>query len=46
MLLNPRSAKPYYGWYLSVTLAVTETISWGIIYYAFAVFLTPTNSIP
>jgi MFS family permease len=33
--------KPYYGWYLSITLAVTETISWGIIYYAFTVFLTP-----
>ncbi|MFZ4815802.1 MAG: MFS transporter [Phototrophicaceae bacterium] len=39
--MNPRSTKPYYGWYLSVTLAVTETISWGIIYYAFSVFLTP-----
>ncbi|MDX2139189.1 MAG: MFS transporter [Chloroflexota bacterium] len=33
--------KAYYGWYLSITLAVTETISWGIIYYAFTVFLTP-----
>jgi MFS family permease len=35
------NAKPYYGWYLAVTLAVTETISWGIIYYSFSVFLTP-----
>ncbi|MBI1280326.1 MAG: MFS transporter [Anaerolineaceae bacterium] len=33
--------KSYYGWYLAVTLAVTETISWGVIYYAFSVFLTP-----
>ncbi len=33
--------KPYYGWYLAITLAVTETISWGIIYYSFSVFLTP-----
>jgi MFS family permease len=33
--------KPYYGWYLAITLAVTETISWGVIYYAFSVFLTP-----
>lgn len=32
---------PYYGWYLAITLAVTETISWGIIYYSFSVFLTP-----
>jgi MFS family permease len=33
--------KSYYGWYLAITLAITETISWGIIYYAFSVFLTP-----
>jgi len=32
---------PYYGWYLAITLAVTETISWGIIYYSFSVFLAP-----
>lgn len=36
-----RRALPYYGWYIAVTLAVTETISWGIIYYSFSVFLTP-----
>lgn len=35
---------PYYGWYLAITLAVTETISWGIIYYAFSVFLTPMEA--
>jgi MFS family permease len=34
-------SRPYYGWYLAITLAVTETISWGIIYYSFSVFLTP-----
>ncbi len=34
-------ARPYYGWYLTLTLALTETISWGILYYAFTVFLTP-----
>jgi MFS family permease len=32
---------PYYGWVLVVTLAVTETTSWGILYYSFTVFLTP-----
>jgi hypothetical protein len=32
---------PYYGWYLALTLALTETISWGITYYSFSVFLTP-----
>jgi MFS family permease len=39
--MHSGGARPYYGWYLAVTLAVTETISWGIIYYAFSVFLTP-----
>lgn len=31
----------YYGWTIVWTLAVTETISWGILFYAFAVFLVP-----
>jgi hypothetical protein len=35
------AANPYYGWYIAVTLAITETISWDIIYYAFSVFLSP-----
>lgn len=32
---------PYYGWRIAIALAITETISWGILYYAFSVFLTP-----
>lgn len=36
-----RTSRFYYGWYLAVTLAITETISWAIVYYAFTVFLTP-----
>ncbi|MBA2520957.1 MAG: MFS transporter [Chloroflexia bacterium] len=31
----------YYGWVVAGTLAVTETISWGVFYYAFSVFLIP-----
>jgi MFS family permease len=31
----------YYGWVMVLTLALTETTSWGILYYAFTVFLTP-----
>src|SRR5262245_32728544 len=31
--------KLYYGWVVVGTLAATETISWGILYYAFAAFL-------
>ena len=34
----------YYGWYITLALAVTETVSWGIIYYAFSVFLTPMEA--
>jgi MFS family permease len=28
-----------YGWTIVAVLAVTETVSWGVLYYAFAVFL-------
>ena len=31
----------FYGWRIVRTLAVTETISWGVLYYAFAVLLVP-----
>jgi MFS family permease len=36
-----RPRRKYYGWTIVWTLAVTETISWGILYYAFAAFLVP-----
>jgi len=31
----------YYGWLVVATLGVTETVSWGVLYYAFAVLLEP-----
>ena len=31
----------YYGWIVVAALALTETVSWGILYYAFSVFLVP-----
>ncbi|MBV9322252.1 MAG: MFS transporter [Chloroflexi bacterium] len=34
----------YYGWILIATLGVTETISWGILYYAFTVYLAPMEA--
>src|SRR5919198_3105872 len=34
-----RAADPRYGWTVVAVLAVTETVSWGVLYYAFAVFL-------
>jgi predicted MFS family arabinose efflux permease len=33
------SAQPSYGWVVVAALSVTETISWGIVYYGFPVFL-------
>jgi MFS family permease len=34
----------YYGWVLVLTLGITETISWGVLYYAFTVYLAPMQS--
>ena len=31
----------YYGWIMVVALAITEVISWGILYYTFSIFITP-----
>ena len=31
----------FYGWRIVGALAVTETMSWGIVYYAFTVFIAP-----
>lgn len=31
----------YYGWYITLTLAITELVSWGILYYAFSVLQKP-----
>lgn len=31
----------YYGWVMLSTVAFTEMISWGVLYYAFTVFLKP-----
>ena len=30
-----------YAWVIVATLALTETVSWGVLYYGFAVFLVP-----
>jgi MFS family permease len=34
---------PYYGWVVVGVLATTETVSWGVLYYAFSVFLVPMH---
>src|SRR5690349_13930846 len=38
------ATRPYYGWYITLTLVLTETLSWGILYYAFSVFLSPMET--
>lgn len=38
------TSKLYYGWYIAAALAITETVSWGIVYYAFTVFITPMET--
>ena len=36
-----RRAPIYYGWYVVGALCITETVTWGIIYYGYPVFLRP-----
>jgi MFS family permease len=31
----------YYGWWIVTALAVSQTVGYGVLYYAFAVILTP-----
>lgn len=35
---------PYYGWWMVAGLTITEPISWGVLIYAFSVFVVPMNS--
>ncbi len=39
MLARNLHGRLYYGWAIVIALAVTETISWGVLYYAFAAIL-------
>ena len=36
-----RLTRVYYGWLVVAALCVTETVTWGIVYYGFPVFLQP-----
>lgn len=33
-----------YPWLLAITLGVTETVSWGVLFYAFSVFVEPMEA--
>jgi MFS family permease len=41
--MKTTAARPrlYYGWIIVLALSITETISWGNLYYSFSVFLKP-----
>ena len=36
--------RPYFGWVVARALAATETVSWGVLYYAFSVILVPLRA--
>ncbi len=40
----PWHRRIYYGWVILGTVSLTEVVSWGILYYAFAVFITPMHT--
>lgn len=42
--LNTFRSNLYYGWWMVIALAITETISWGIVYYAYTVIITALES--
>ena len=42
MAVSAGARRPYYGWTLAVVLGFTETVSWGVLYYAFSVLIQPT----
>ena len=42
--MNAGGSDSRYGWTIVAALAVTETVSWGVLYYAFAVFQVPMQN--
>ena len=44
MIRIPKRKPFYYGWYIAIAFAITETVSFGVIYYAFTVFIAPMET--
>lgn len=44
MIRRRKRKSLYYGWYIAIVFAITETVSFGVIYYAFTVFITPMEA--
>lgn len=40
-MIRFRGRDVYYGWVIVAAVSTTETVTWGIIYYGFPVFLRP-----
>ena len=40
-MLTGKLKNAYYGWYIALALSITETVSYGVMFYAFSVFITP-----
>ncbi|MFO7170043.1 MAG: MFS transporter [Chloroflexota bacterium] len=43
-LVQPLANRFYYGWVVLGAVSVTEVVSWGILYYAFSVFVAPMQA--
>lgn len=47
IVTEPRSSSApriYYGWFMLVAVSITEVVSWGILFYAFTVFIAPMQA--
>ncbi|MGQ9480486.1 MFS transporter [Chloroflexus sp.] len=43
LLKRLHAGRIYYGWIMLLTVSITEVISWGILYYAYSVFILPMS---
>ena len=43
-LVRPLMGHVYYGWVMLGAVSITEVVSWGILYYAFTVFVAPMQA--
>jgi MFS family permease len=45
LLMRPAPRRPlYYGWPMLVGVSLAQVVSWGILYYAFSVFIAPMEA--
>ena len=45
-LVRPLIGHIYYGWVMLGAVSITEVVLWGILYYAFTVFVAPMCCLP